>query len=75
MVSDVAYKTGTMAKDPREMTDAERVVWQAQCADDARRWLFSIGQPLVYRTTDGQLVAEYADGHMETLPEPEPVRL
>lgn len=70
MVSDVAYKTGTMRKEPCEMTDAERIIWQQQCAEDARDYLFSIGQPLVYRNRDGQLVAEYANGRIETLPEP-----
>jgi len=65
MVSDVAYKTGTMVKDPRDMTDTQRTVWQKQCATDARDYLFSIGQPLVYRDGNGQLVAEYADGRIE----------
>ena len=75
MVSDVAYKIGTMVKDPRDMTDTERAVWQKQCASDARDYLFSIGQPLVYRETNGQLVAEYANGRVEIIPEPVPVRL
>lgn len=70
MVSDIVYKTGTMSKDPRDMTDAERAIWQRQCAENARTWLFSIGQPLVYRTPAGQMVAEYADGRVETVPEP-----
>lgn len=60
----VRYKTGTMTKDPREMTDTERTVWQQQCADNARTYLFSIGQPLVYRRTDGQMVAEYENGRI-----------
>ena len=70
MFSDVAYKIGTMVKDPRDMTGAEQVVWQQQCAEDARTYLFSIDQPLVYRNADGQLMAEHADGRIEALPKP-----
>lgn len=58
----IRFKKGKMVKDPRDMTDSERTAWQRQCAEDARDYLFSIGQPLVYRQSDGQYVAEYKDG-------------
>ena len=65
MVQEVSYKQGQMVKDPRSMTDAERAEWQHQCALNAREYLFSIGQPLVYKRQDGHTVAEYKDGRLE----------
>ena len=51
-----------MVKNPKTMLPNERVEWQQECAQQARAYLFSIGQPLVYRRADGHTVAEYADG-------------
>lgn len=51
-----------MVKDPKTMLPNERVEWQRECAQYTRAYLFSIGQPLVYRRADGHTVAEYADG-------------
>lgn len=62
MSDDIHYKKGKMVKDPRDMTDAERADWQKECAKQARDYLFSIGQPLVYQQADGRWVAEYKDG-------------
>lgn len=62
MTNDINYQQGRMIKDPKTMLPNERVVWQQQCAQHARNYLFSIGQPLVYRRADGHTVAEYADG-------------
>lgn len=62
MKTDINYKQGRMVKDPKTMRPNERVEWQQECAEHARTYLFSIGQPLVYRRADGRTVAEYADG-------------
>lgn len=61
----IKYKVGTMTKDPFDMTEEELAEWEQECADDARKYLFSIGQPLVYRREDGHTVAEYKDGRVE----------
>ncbi len=62
---EIKYKVGTMTKDPADMTEKELAVWEKECADDARTYLFSIGQPLVYRREDGRFVAEFEDGRIE----------
>jgi hypothetical protein len=62
MTDEIEYQKGTMVKDPRDMTNSERAEWQRQCAENARDYLFSIGQPLVYKQPDGHVVAEYKDG-------------
>ena len=61
MTVDVTYRQGHMRKDPRTMTPVERAKWELRCARQARDYLFSIGQPLVYRRSDGHTVAEYED--------------
>jgi len=60
---EVNHQRGTMVKDPRNMTEAERLEWQRDCFDEARAYLFSIDQPLVYRQADGRMIAEYKDGN------------
>ena len=67
MVQEISYKQGQMVKDPRSMTDAERAKWQRQCASNAREYLFSIGQPLVYKRQDGHTVAEHKDGTVDII--------
>jgi predicted AAA+ superfamily ATPase len=62
---EIKYQVGEMTKDPRDMSDAEREKWQKQCTTDARKYLFSIGQPMVYKREDGHTVAEYEDGRIE----------
>jgi len=62
METDINFKQGRIVKDPKTMLPNERVEWQQECAQQARAYLFSIGQPLVYRRADGHTVAEYADG-------------
>ncbi|GAB3282894.1 hypothetical protein GCM10027347_59480 [Larkinella harenae] len=64
MTTDVQFKTGRMTKEPRDMTPAERATWQQQMAENARDYLFSIGQPLVYKRADGRVVAEHKDGRV-----------
>ncbi|WP_221622341.1 hypothetical protein [Larkinella rosea] len=53
-----------MNKDPRHMSEKELDQWQIQCAENARNYLFSIGQPLVYKRPDGHTVAEYQNGQI-----------
>lgn len=65
MTQEISSKEGRMVKDPRLMDTAERAVWQRRCAQDARDYLFSIGQPLVYKRPDGHTVAEYEDGTVQ----------
>lgn len=62
---EIKYKVGTMTKDPFYMNEEELAEWEQECADDAREYLFSIGQPLVYRREDGRFVAEFEDGRIE----------
>ncbi|WP_057938040.1 hypothetical protein [Algoriphagus resistens] len=61
---EVFLKKGKMKKDLCYMTAAERVAWKEKMGKEIRSHLFSIGQPLVYRK-NGQMIAEYADGHIE----------
>jgi hypothetical protein len=64
MNNEVRFQQGVMIKDPRTMTEQELVRWQKQCAENARDYLFSINQPLVYIREDGHTVAEYKDGNV-----------
>jgi hypothetical protein len=57
-------RKGKMTKSPFDMTFEEEKEWQVQKQIDARDYLFSIGQPLVYEK-DGVMIAEYADGRIE----------
>jgi hypothetical protein len=64
MSDEVVFKIGRMTKDPRRMTKEERDQWQIEAARRAKDYLFSIGQPLVYKR-DGHVIAEYNDGRVE----------
>ena len=59
-------KKGRMTRAPWDMTPEERQEWYAKTKADAREYLFSIGQPLVYQK-DGRMIAEYADGRIKEL--------
>jgi len=59
-------KKGMMTKSPFEMTPAELKLWHLENEIEAKKYLFSIGQPLVYEK-DGRMVAEFADGRIENL--------
>ena len=65
MTQEISYKEGRMVKDPRLMNADERELWQRRCAEEARDYLFSIGQPLVYKRDDGHTVAEHKDGTIQ----------
>jgi hypothetical protein len=57
-------RKGKMTKSPFDMTIEEEKEWQIQKQAEAKAFLFSIGQPLVYEK-DGIMIAEYADGRIE----------
>jgi len=61
---DELVRKGKMTKSPFEMTLAEEKEWQIQKQAEARAFLFSIGQPLVYEK-NGVMIAEYANGRIE----------
>lgn len=60
----IKYREGTMTKSPWDMNDVEYKIWQEKCNKDAKEYLFSIGQPLVYVYGD-KVVIENADGTTE----------
>jgi len=59
-------RKGAMVKSPFKMTLEELKVWHQENKDEARKYLFSIGQPLVYEK-NGRMVAEFADGRIKEL--------
>jgi hypothetical protein len=59
-------KKGKMTIEPWNMTSAERDEWEVRMQVEAKEYLFSIGQPLVYEK-EGQMIAEYADGKINVL--------
>jgi hypothetical protein len=60
----VRYQTGTMTKSPKEMLPLELQKFEEKCNIDAKKYLFSIGQPLVYYI-DNKLIIENSDGSIE----------
>ncbi len=64
--SEQLVKKGTMTKSPFDMTPEELKIWKEENKVEARKYLFSIGQPLVYEK-NGHLVAEFSDGRIEYL--------
>ncbi len=63
---EVMVKKGEMTKSPFQMTFLELKNWQQENKAEARKYLFSIGQPLVYEK-NGHMIAEFADGRIENL--------
>lgn len=63
---EALVKKGVMKKKPLDMTEQERTEWEKNAFERARDYLFSIGQPLVYRK-NGQMIAEYADGRIKKI--------
>ena len=63
---EVTIRKGEMTRSPFQMTAAELENWHRENKAEARKYLFSIGQPLVYEK-DGRMVAEFADGRIENL--------
>jgi hypothetical protein len=56
-------RKGKMTKSPFDMTFEEEKAWRIEKQAEAQAFLFSIGQPLVYKK-DGVMIAEYADGRI-----------
>ena len=57
-------RKGEMVKSPVDMSPDEYADWKIQVQVDARKYLFSIGQPFVtYKNSVA--FAEFADGHVE----------
>lgn len=63
---DELTRKGTMTKSPVDMTAEEFIAWERQIQIDARKYLYSIGQPYVTRQ-NGKVIAEYADGRVLTI--------
>ena len=59
-------KKGRMKKSPFYMQPEELKRWEEKEKAHVRNYLFSIGQPLVYKK-NGKMVAEYADGRIENI--------
>ncbi len=59
-------KKGKMTREPWKMTPEERNEWELLMQAEAKDYLFSIGQPLVYEK-EGLMIAEYADGRIKEL--------
>ena len=57
---------GKMTQEPWNMTPRERDEWELRMQAEAKAYLFSIGQPLVYEK-DGRMVVEYASGEVKFL--------
>ncbi len=63
MTEEITLKVGEMVKRPSSMNEQERDAWHQQIAQQAKDYLFSIGQPLVYER-EGHIVAEHQDGRI-----------
>ncbi len=63
---DQLVKKGKMIKAPWKMTSTERDKWESKMQVEAKEYLFSIGQPLVYEK-NGHMIAEYADGRVKVI--------
>lgn len=58
---EIPVKGGKLPANFDDMTIEELKVWERAMQKEAEEYLFSIGQPLVYRK-DGHMIAEHADG-------------
>ena len=65
-VEEGLSKTGKMKKSPLTMSAGELKRWKKSMGEDIRAYLFSIGQPLVYRK-EGKMVAEHSNGEIELI--------
>jgi hypothetical protein len=64
-ISEIKYKVGTLKKPIEKMSEVEYQEWEKSIQTDAKEYLFSIGQPLVYIRKDGRTVAEHKNGTIE----------
>lgn len=58
---ELPIKRGKLPANFDDMTIEEINAWQKVMKKEAEEYLFSIGQPLVYKK-DGHMIAEHADG-------------
>ena len=63
---DMLAKKGKKPANFGQMTLEEYRNWERDMQKEAEAYLFSIGQPLVYKK-DGQYIAQYADGTINVL--------
>jgi|EndMetStandDraft_4_1072995.scaffolds.fasta_scaffold00531_14 hypothetical protein len=63
---ELMVKKGKMTKKPWLMSPAERGEWFGSIQKEAKAYLFSIGQPVVYKKGEN-FIAEYADGSTKVL--------
>ncbi len=60
-ISTIATYQGKLKKSIAQMTRLQRVTHYKSMRNRTRKYLFSIGQPFVYKK-NGHILAEYADG-------------
>ncbi|HLR50120.1 MAG TPA: hypothetical protein VK076_06075 [Candidatus Sphingobacterium stercoripullorum] len=60
-------RKGELEKPLYEMTEAEKEQWYKEIPEKVRAYLFSIGQPLVYKNEKGEYIAEHSDGRVQVL--------
>ena len=63
---ELPIKKGKKPANFDQMTTEEYKDWERRMQKEAETYLFSIGQPLVYKK-NGQYIAEYADGSIKIL--------
>ncbi len=54
-----------MTKAPLDMSEEELAEWKQECVENARKYLFSVGQSLAYRRKNGRFVGEFEDRRIE----------
>jgi hypothetical protein len=59
-------KKGKKPANLDQMTPTEYKEWEHSMQKDAEAYLFSIGQPLVYKK-DGKYITQYSDGSIRIL--------
>ena len=65
-ISTIATYQGKLEKSIAQMTPQQREVHYKSMSKRTREYLFSIGQPFVYKN-NGNILAEYADGKIITV--------
>lgn len=58
---EIPVKHGKLPANFDEMTVEEMKAWERTMQEEAKAYLFSIGQPLVYEK-DGRMISEHSDG-------------
>jgi hypothetical protein len=63
---EIPVKYGKLPANFDDMSLEEIKQWERAMQEEAKEYLFSIGQPLVYEK-DGQMISEQADGSITHL--------